>query len=108
MKKVLVFTLIICVVFLLIAGAQEVSIGTDEPPPKIVEPIPKDVEPAPKPVTHLKVTLIDGINDRVFELKNCMVQIMGDLNICDNTFPYQKTFINGTDYEITIMIKPKD
>jgi len=101
MKKILVLVLIICMAFI-IAGAQEVSIGTDEPPPK------ESVEPAPKVVTRLKVTMIDGINDKVFELKNCIVQVKGELNMIDNVFPYTKTFINGNDYEITIMIKPKD
>ena len=97
MKRIFVFVLIICIVFLLIAGAQEKV----EPN---IEPV--KTEPA-KPVTHLKVTMIDGINDKVFELKNCIVQVIGELYICQDSFDYKKTFIEGTDYEITIMIKPR-
>jgi len=94
MKRILVFVLIICIAFI-VAGAQEK-----------VEP--NVVEPQIEPVTYLKVTLLDGVNDKVFELKNCIVQIKGELNMIDNVFPYTKTFTNGNDYEITIMIKPKD
>jgi len=99
MKRILVFVLIICMAFI-IAGAQE------KVEPNVVENKTEE-EPA-KLVTRLKVTMIDGINDKVFELKDCVVQIVGDLHMCDNVFPYQKTFIEGNDYEITIMIKPKD
>ena len=100
MKKVLVFVLIICMAFI-IAGAQE-KVEPDKP----VVPVAEE-EPA-KVITHLKVILIDGINDKVFELKNCIVQVVGELNICEDTFPYRNTFIDGNDYEITIMVKPKD
>jgi len=100
MKRILVFVLIICMAFI-IAGAQE------KVEPNVVENKTEE-EPTPKLVTRLKVTMIDGINDKVFELKNSIVQIRGELNICDNVFPYNKTFLLGNDYEITIMIKLKD
>jgi len=96
MKKFIVFLLIICMAFIIVGAQEKVQPVVEEP--KIEEPV----------VTYLKVTLIDGINDKVFELKNCIVQIKGELNMIDNIFPYTKIFINGNDYEITIMIKPKD
>ena len=119
MKRILVFAVIICMALLLCVNAQDKwvsppamndKIGMENPETKVPipepKPAPKVVEPV-KPITYLKVTLIDGINDKVFELKNCIVQIKGELNMCDNIFPYQKTFVNGNDYEITIWIKLK-
>jgi hypothetical protein len=87
--------------FLVVAGAQEQKVVTPESETKVVEP-------APKPVTHLKVILLDGINNKMFELSNCIVQVIGELHVCDDSFNYSNTFTDGANYEITISIETKD
>ena len=95
MKKVLVFVLIACTVFLLIAGAQE---------PIKVEPVPASVA---KPVTHLNVKIIDDMNDKMVELNNCIVQVIGELHICEDSFNYSNSFTEGDKYEMVIWVKLK-
>jgi hypothetical protein len=93
MKRFLVFVMILCMAFLLCAGAQE---------PIKVEPVP-----APKPVTNLTVKLIDDMNDKVVELNNCIVQVVGELHICEDSFNYSNSFTEGDRYDITIWVKLK-
>lgn len=94
MKYFLVILAIICMV--IFVGAQET-----------VAPETKVVEPVSKPVTHLNVTIIDGMNNTLIELKNCMVNVIGELHLCDDSFTYSNTFNDGYTYDITIWVKSK-
>jgi len=93
MKRFLVFVAIICLVFLLSVGAQE---------PTKVEPIPE------KPVTRLSVKIIDGMNDNLIKLDNCIVQVIGELHICEDSFNYSNAFTEGDVYDITIWVRLKE
>lgn len=65
-----------------------------------------EVEPVEK-ITRLDVTIIDGANDKLIKLENCMVYVIGELHIVNDSFTYQKTFTEGDRYEITIHFRPK-
>jgi hypothetical protein len=106
MKRILVFVVIICFALLLCVNAQDKS-GTkveinNEGNPEIVEP-----KPAPKPVTRLDVKIIDDMNDKVVELNNCIVQVIGELHICEDSFNYSNAFTEGDKYEMIIWVKLK-
>jgi hypothetical protein len=94
MKRILVFVVIICFALLLCAGAQE--------PPIKVEP-----EPAPKPVTRLDVKIIDDMNSKMVELNNCIVQVIGELHICEDSFNYSNAFTEGDKYDVVIWVRLK-
>jgi len=101
MKRFLVFVLIICMAFLYV-GAQET-----EPEEVQEEEIIAPAEPVEKPVTRLNVTLIDGMNDKLVKLDNCIVHVRGELHILEDSFDYTKTFLEGDRYEITIHVRLK-
>lgn len=106
MKRFLVFVVIICMA-LLYVGAQEVVEPITEP--ALVEPVvdfPKPV-PTPLPITRLKVKLIDDLSNQYLILENCVVQVLGELHIAEDSFNYSNTFVEGDRYEITIHIKVK-
>ena len=96
MKKFLIFAGILCLTFLLYAGAQE----------KVVEPQQEVAVPAATE-TRLDVTIIDGINNKLIKLENCAVRVMGKLKLVEDTFNYSNTFTEGDRYEITINIRKK-
>ena len=100
MKKVLVFILILCMFSLLSVGAQ----NTDPASPK---EIVVESEPAIKTVTNLDVKIIDEINDKMVELNNCIVQVIGELHICEDSFNYSNSFTEGNKYEMIIWVKLK-
>lgn len=97
MKRILVFVMIICMALLLSVGAQE----------KTEEIADEFVVPVPKPVTRLNVTIIDDLNDKIVKLNNCIVQVIGELHIVEDSFNYSNTFIEGDRYEMTIWIRIK-
>jgi len=97
MKKFLMLIVILCLAFLLYASAQEKDATADE----VTELVPKEV------ATRLDVTILDGINDRLFKLENCSVFVKGKLKIANDLFDYTKTFTEGDRYEITISIRKK-
>lgn len=66
----------------------------------------ESVEPV-EMVTRLDVTIIDGVNDKLIKLNNCVVHVIGELHIVNDSFTYQKTFTEGDRYEITIHFRPK-
>jgi len=101
MKRILVLVMILCMALLLCVGAQEKVIET---PTTSIGDIAK---PAPKPVTHLTVKIIDDMNDKVVELNNCIVQVVGELHICEDSFNYSNSFIEGDKYEMVIWVKLK-
>lgn len=65
------------------------------------------VKPVVLPVTRLSVTIIDGINDKLVKLENCVVQVLGELKIAEDSFNYSNTFVEGDRYEMTIQIRVK-
>jgi len=97
MKKFLMLIVILCLAFLLYASAQENDATVDE----VTKLVPKEV------ATRLDVTILDGINDRLFKLENCAVFVKGKLKIANDLFDYTKTFTEGDRYEITISIRKK-
>jgi len=117
MKRILVFVMILCLVLLLCVNAQDKwvsppamndKIGYEDPETykEVPVPEPKPV-PVAKPVTNLTVKLIDEMNNKVVELNNCIVYIDGELHICENSFRYSKTFVEGDKYEMVIWMKLK-
>ena len=112
MKRFLVFVVIICMAFLLSAGAQEV-VEPEEIKEEVVveETLAQPVEmPKPvveMPITRLNVILIDEMNDQFINLENCVVQVLGELHIVEDSFNYTNTFVEGDRYEITIHVKLK-
>ena len=79
---------------------KEVNINTDEPPPEEVEPEQKK--------TDLTVLLIDNINGSSIRLRNCIVQVLGEMQIAEDMFTYNNTFYDGNIYKITVLIELKE
>lgn len=103
MKRILVFVVIMCLILLLSVGAQDTKVEiTGEGNPGIVEP-----KPAEKPVTHLTVKIIDDMNNKMVELNNCIVQVIGELHICEDSFNYANSFTEGDKYEIVVWVRLK-
>ena len=94
MKRILLLVMILCMT-LLIVGAQE-SVK--------VEPEPV---PVARPVTRLTIRIIDEMNDKMVELNNCIVQVVGELHICEDSFNYSNSFTEGDKYEMVIWVKLK-
>ena len=115
MKRILVFAVIICMALLLCVNAQDKwvsppamndKIGYEDPGTKVPVPEPKPA-PIAKPVTHLTVKVIDDMNNKVVELNNCIVQVIGELHICEDSFNYSNAFTEGDKYEMVIWVKLK-
>jgi hypothetical protein len=68
---------------------------------------PVKIEPEPKPVTRLTVKILDDMTGKVVELNNCIVQVLGELHICEDSFNYSNTFTDGDKYDMTIWVKLK-
>ena len=101
MKRFLVFVVIMCVAFLLYAGAQE---KVEPAETEITEEL---TEPVILPVTRLDITIIDEVSDQVIKLENAVVQVIGELHIAEDSFNYSNTFMEGDRYKMTIWIKAK-
>lgn len=108
MKRFLVFVVIICMAFLLVSAQEQPTDDMNDNPNEVKETyIPEPVQPVPEPITRLKVTMIDEMNDQFIKLENCMVHVRGKLHIAEDTFDYTNTFIEGDRYEIIIHVKLK-
>jgi len=70
MKGFLVFVVIICMAFLLYAGAQDEMVE-----PEVIPEVQEAIQPVPETVTRLNVTIIDGLNDKLIKLENCIVHV---------------------------------
>ena len=105
MKGFLVFVVIICMAVLINVGAQNETQVEEE----IQEEVQEEslVQPVVLPVTRLNVTIIDGLNDKMIKLENCVVQVLGELHIVEDSFNYSNTFVEGDRYEITIHVRLK-
>ena len=115
MKRILAFVMVLCMALFLCVGAQDKwvsppamndKIGMENPETKVPVPEPKPA-PIAKPVTRLTVKIIDDMNNKVVELNNCIVQVVGELHICEDSFNYSNSFIEGDKYEMIIWMKLK-
>ena len=104
MKRFLIFVVIICMAFLLSVGAQE----TVEPE-EVKEEVQEEAlaQPVQIPATRLDVSIIDDMNGQLLKLENCIVQVLGELHIVEDSFNYSNTFAEGDRYEIIIHVKLK-
>ena len=98
--------IVILITMLCFLGINGQDVSEQVPEPEEVEPKVKS-EPVVLPVTRLTVTIVDGMNDKLVKLENCVVQVLGEMLIVDDVFPYSKTFISGDRYEMTIHIREK-
>ena len=71
------------------------------------EPVEEPAKETKEEETRLDVTIIDGMNNKLIELENCKVAVMGKLHLVNDYFDYTKTFLEGDRYEITISIRKK-
>jgi len=101
-KKSICITLIA----ILIVGLCFLGSSGQEPEP-IPEPEAQSVAKPAEEETRLNITVIDGMNDKLFELENCRVLVQGKLRLVNDLFNYTKTFTEGDRYEITISIRKK-
>jgi len=79
---------------------EEIGIGTDEAPPVKEESEQKQ--------TDLTVLLVDGINGSRIVLKNCILQLVGEMPIAEDMFTYSNTFYDGNIYKITVLVELRD
>ena len=96
----------IAIIAILIIGLC--FLGSSGEEPEVVEET--ETQPVAKPAeieTRLDVTIIDGMNDKLFRLENCAVLVKGKLRLVEDLFNYTKTFTEGDRYEITISIRKK-
>ena len=101
-KKSICITLIA----ILIVGLCFLGSSGQEPAP-VEEPATQPVAKPAEEETRLDVTVIDGMNNKLFELENCRVLVQGKLRLVNDLFNYTKTFTEGDRYEITISIRKK-
>ena len=92
----------ITIIAILIVGLCFLGSSGQEP-----EPVEEPVKETEEPETRLNVTILDGMNDKLFELENCRVLVQGKLRLVNDLFNYTKTFTEGDRYEITISIRKK-
>ena len=58
--------------------------------------------------TDLTVLLIDDIHGSRISLKNCILQLVGEMPIAEDMFTYSNTFYDGHIYKITILVELRD
>jgi hypothetical protein len=108
-KRGMIIRFILVLLFLLtmaiLVSGQDEGVIPEEIKTEASEP-QELVEPA-ETVTRLDVTIIDGVNDKLIKLNNCIVHVIGELHVVNDSFTYQKTFVEGDRYEITIHFRPK-
>lgn len=75
---------------------EEIEIGTDEAP---------SIEEAEQKQTNLTVLLVDDINGSRIVLKNCILQLVGEMQIAEDMFTYSNTFYDGDIYKITVLVE---
>ena len=73
----------------------------------VEEEAPLVEEPEQKQ-TDLAVLLIDNINGHRISLKNCLLQLIGEMQIAEDMFTYNNTFYDGNIYKITVLVELRD
>ena len=63
------------------------------------------VEEPEQKQTDLTVVLIDNINGSNIRLRNCIIQLIGEMQIAEDMFTYSNTFYDGNIYKITVLIE---
>ena len=115
---ILIITLIIMLCFLGVNcnGQQGGNTNVFEPEETNIkektssrEEIPTEVivEPEQKQ-TNLTVMLIDNINGSNIRLRNCILQLVGEMQIAEDMFTYNNTFYDGNIYKITVLVELKE
>ena len=100
--------LIVGLCFLGVNGnGQNGDVKPNIPATTLREPEEEVVEPEQKQ-TDLTVLLIDNINGSNIRLRNCIVQLVGEMQIAEDIFTYNNTFYDGNIYKITVLIELKD
>ena len=66
------------------------------------------VEEAEQKQTDLTVLLVDNINGSRIVLKNCILQLLGEMQIAEDMFSYSNTFYDGNIYKITVLVELRD
>ena len=66
---------------------------------------PKVLAPS---ATNLDVFLIDRIHGSQIRLSNCMLRLVGEMKVAEDSFTYENTFVDGGLYKITVMIELKE
>ena len=71
----------------------------------------KEIEPPPEEeqkVTNLNVVLIDNINGSRINLQNCVLRLIGEMQIAEDMYTYDNFFVDGNIYKITVLIELKE
>ena len=70
------------------------------------EPIisPEEDQPEQKK-TNLVVLLVDNINGSNLRLRNCILRLVGEMNIAEDLYTYDNYFVDGDIYKITVLIE---
>ena len=80
-------------------------------PGKVYNQEDKEIEPPPEEeqkVTNLNVVLIDNINGSRINLQNCVLRLIGEMQIAEDMYTYDNFFVNGDIYKITVLIELKE
>jgi len=78
----------------------------DKPDESIIENEVKteDEQPEQKQ-TNLTVLLVDNINGSNLRLRNCILRLVGEMNIAEDLYTYDNFFVDGDIYKITVLIE---
>lgn len=68
----------------------------------------ESIEEPEQKQTDLTVLLVDDINGSRIVLKNCILQLLGEMQIAEDMFTYSNTFYDGDIYKITVLIELRD
>ena len=59
-------------------------------------------------VTNLNVILLDNINGSRINLQNCILRLVGEMQIAEDMYTYDNFFVDGDIYRITVLIELKE
>jgi len=109
MKKLIRYAILLIFLFsfVIYSSGHGVPIVEEIVDRTATEPIEESIIPQAKPVTNVDVTLIDKINNSQIQLKNCVLVLAGELKICEDSFSYNNTFVDGNLYKITVVVELK-
>jgi len=105
--------LIMMLCFLGVNGnGQQGDVKYNVPATTLREPVEEAIEEAVEELeqkqTNLTVLLVDNINGSNIRLRNCILQLVGEMKIAEDMFTYNNTFYDGNIYKITVLIELKE
>lgn len=59
-------------------------------------------------VTNLNIILLDNINGSRINLQNCVLRLVGEMQIAEDMYTYDNFFVDGDIYKITVLIELKE